>query len=135
MQRRKTRTKRPELVAALAAALALAGCGSGSERRAAPQPRLAAPLAAALAARSDEVVQALEAGDSCTAAAHAQALQEAAISAINAGRIPGPLQEPLGSSVSDLVSRIHCVKKADEPRDRGKHKGRGKHGKGHEGDD
>jgi hypothetical protein len=135
LQRRKTRTRRPELVAALAAALALAGCGSGSERRAAPQPRLAAPVAAALAARSDEVARALEAGDSCTAAAQAQALQQDAISAINAGRVPGPLQEPLGSTVSDLLSRIRCIKKADEPRDRGKHKRRGEHGKGRKGDD
>jgi hypothetical protein len=62
-------------------------------------------------------------------------LQQDAISAINAGRVPGPLQEPLGSSVSDLLSRIHCIKKADEPRDRGKHKGRGEHGKGRKGDD
>ena len=129
MQRRKTRTKRPELGAALAVALCLAGCGSGSEHRVAPQPKLPAPVASALASRSDEVAQALAGGDQCRALSLAQQLQQETISAINADRVPGAFQERLGSTVADLLSRIQCVPTVKPP-DRGKHKGKGKKHKG-----
>ena len=132
MPRRKTRTRRPELGAALAVALCLAGCGSGSEHRVAPQPKLPAPVASALASRSDEVAQALAGSDHCRALSLARQLQRETIAAINSGRVPGAFQEQLGSTVGDLVSRIQCVPTA-KPRDSGKHKGKGK--KKHEGDD
>ena len=132
MQRRKTRTKRPELGAALAAALCLAGCGSGSEHRVAPQPKLPEPIASALASRSDEIAHALAGGDQCRALSLAQHLQRETISAINAGRVPGAFQEQLGSTVGDLLSRIQCVP-AVKPPESGKHKGKGK--KKHEKDD
>jgi hypothetical protein len=132
VQWRKTGTKGPELGAALAVALCLAGCGSASERRAAPQPKLPAPVASALASRSDEVAQALAGGDHCRALTLAQQLQDETIAAVNAGRVPGAFQEQLGSTVGDLVSRIRCVP-ASKPRDDGKHKG--KHEKKHKGDD
>jgi hypothetical protein len=129
LQRRKTRTRRPELGAALAAALCLAGCGGGSEHRAAPEPRFPRPVATALASRGDEVARALADGDSCRALSLAQQLQRETIAAINAGRIPGAFQEQLGSTVGDLVSRIKCVPVEQKP-DRGKHKGKHKkHGK------
>jgi hypothetical protein len=132
LQRRKTRTRRPELGAALAAAFCLAGCGSGSEHRVAPQPKLPAPIASALASRSDEIAQALAGGDQCRALSLAQQLQQETISAINAGRVPGAFQEQLGSTVGDLLSRIQCVP-AVKPPESGKHKGKGK--KKHEKDD
>jgi hypothetical protein len=132
LQRRKTRTKRPELGAALAAALCLAGCGSGSEHRVAPQPKLPEPIASALASRSDEIAHALAGGDQCRALSLAQQLQQETISAINAGRVPGAFQEQLGSTVGDLLSRIQCVP-AVKPPESGKHKGKGK--KKHEKDD
>jgi hypothetical protein len=132
LQRRKTRTKRPELGAALLAAFCLAGCGSGSEHRVAPQPQLPAPVASALASRSDEVAQALAGGDQCRALSLAQKLQQETISAINAGRVPGAFQEQLGSTVGDLLSRIQCAP-AVKPPESGKHKGKGK--KKHEKDD
>jgi outer membrane murein-binding lipoprotein Lpp len=124
LQRRKTRTRRLELGAALAAALCLAGCGGGSEpRAAAPQPKLPSLVATALASRSDEVARALTAGDSCRALGLAQQLQRDTIASINAGRVPGAFQEQLASTVGDLVSRIQCVP-AEEKHDRGKHKGK-----------
>ena len=125
MERRKTRTRRPELGAVLAAALSLAGCGSGSDERAAPQPKLPSPVAAALASRSDEVAQTLTAGDSCRALKLAQQLQQETVAAINAGRVPAPFQEQLGSTVGDLVSRIRCVPDV-KPHDSGKRKGKDK---------
>ena len=131
MQRRKTRTKRPELGAALAAVLCLAGCGGGSEHRAAPQPKLSPPVAAALASRSDEIAQTLAAGDPCRALTLAQQLQQETIAAINAGRVPAGFQEQLGSTVGDLVSRIKCGPAA-KPHDNGKHKGKHKKDEGND---
>lgn len=133
MQRRKTRTRRPELGAALAAALFLAGCGGGSERRVTPQPKLSQPVAAALASRSDDVAQALAAGNPCRARDVARQLQQETVAAINAGRVPGPFQEHLGSAVGDLVARIRCLQPAVGEQGKGKHKGKEK--KKHEGDD
>ena len=130
MQRRKTRTKRPELGAAVAVALCLAGCGSS--HRVAPQPKLPAPGASALASRSDEVAQALAGGDQCRALSLARQLQQETIAAINARRVPAAFQEQLGSTVGDLLSRIQCVP-AVKPPEGGKHKGKGK--KKHEKDD
>ena len=138
MQRRKTRTRRLELGAALAAALCLAGCGAGAERRAAPQPKLPRPVAVELAQTSDAVADALEAGDDCTALALAQQLQQQTIAAMNDRRVPGPLQEPLQATVNDLAGRIQCItppEEEDEERGRGKDKDKGKGKKHGEGDD
>ena len=128
MPRRKIRTRRSEVGAALAAALCLAGCGSGSEHRVAPPPKLPHAVASALASRSDEVARTLTAGDSCRAASLAQRLQQETIAAINGGQIPGAFQEQLGSTVADLVSRIRCVpvQNRDEDRHKDKRAGRPK---------
>ncbi len=107
------------------AALALAGCGGGSEHRAAPPPKLPPTLGSDLAAQSDRVARALDAGDGCGAAALAKELQQQTIAAINAHRVPAPFQEDLAASVTDLVSRIVCVP-VQQPQDRGKHKGKDK---------
>jgi hypothetical protein len=109
----------------MAAAVCLAGCGSGPTPRAAPPPKLPAAVAASLAARSDEVAQALAAGDACRAASLAQQLQRETLASINSGRVPAPFQEHLASAATDLVSRIQCIPSA-QPHDRGKHKGREK---------
>jgi hypothetical protein len=108
------------------------GCGSGSEHRAAPQPKLPQPVAWALASRSEEVARALTAGNPCGALSLAQHLQQETVAAINHRQIPGAFQEELGSTVGDLVSRIQCVPAQGE-HDNGKHKGEKKNK--HEGDD
>ena len=120
MRRRKIRTRRPELGAALAATLCLAGCGSGtSERRAAPTPRLPSAVAAQLADQSDKVAAALDAGDPCDARAQAVLLQQETIKSINEGRVPGPFLEHLTSAVGDLLARIECTPPPDEDRGKG----------------
>lgn len=129
MQRRKTRTRRPELVAALLAALWLSGCGSGPDHRAAPAPKLPPAVASDLAARSDQVARALAAGDACHAADLARQLQQQTIAAVNAHRVPAVFQEDITSTVNDLVGRITCVPARKTGEDRGKHKGEKKHGK------
>lgn len=121
--------------AALAAALFLAGCGSGTDKHAAP-PRLPRTLAVGLAQRSDEIADALAAGSACRALNLARGLQQQTISAINARRVPGPLQEPLQASVNDLADRIRCVppapqgRKKEHGKDKGKQHGKKKHDEG-----
>lgn len=140
MRRRKTRTRRPELGAALAAALCLSACG-GAKQSVPPPPTLSHSLGSSLAARSDGVAAALAAGDSCRALALARRLQQQAIAAINAGHVAAELQEELLSSVNALVARVQCVPpptppqpapQVEPPHDHGKHKGerKHKHGKG-----
>jgi hypothetical protein len=106
-------------------AASLAGCGSGAEPRTAPPPRLPRALAASLAAQSDRVAQAIEGGDGCQAASLARVLQSQTIAAINARRVPAAFQEPLTSSVTDLVSRIRCLppQKPGDEHGHGKKKG------------
>jgi hypothetical protein len=121
------------------AVAALAGCGGGSERSAAPPPRLPAALASQLAQRSDRVAALLEVGQSCPALDEARRLHEQTIAAINTGRVPGPLQEQLSGAVGDLVDRIHCVpppRNEDEDKKPAKdHEGKDHKGKDHKGKD
>ena len=111
----RIRTRRREAGAAVAAALialcafVAGGCGSETRRSAPPPPRLPAALAADLASHSDDVARLLDASDGCGALDAAKALQRRAIAAINAGRVPARLQEPLSTAANDLVFRIHCV--------------------------
>jgi bacterioferritin-associated ferredoxin len=129
----KSRTKRLAFVMAAAAALCLSGCGSSPSERAAPPPKLPAPVAQTLAARSDEVAQALAAGDSCGALDAAHQLQQETIAAINARRVSAAFQEHLLTTVNDLASRIGCVPVQEEPEQKDHHKGKrekGDKGKG-----
>ena len=135
MRRRKTRTRRAELGAALAAALCLTACG-GAKQSAPPPPAFSRAVAASLAAQSDAIASALAVGDSCRAATLAHRLQQDTIAAINEGRVSGALQEQLSSAVNALVVRVHCVPPPPAPaprephHDHGKHKG--EHKKKHE---
>jgi hypothetical protein len=124
-----TRTRLPELGATLGLALALGGCGGSDERAAPPPPRLPAPLASQLASRSDEVARLLESNDGCAALAAAKKLQEDVIAAINSGRVPARLQEPLQGAANDLTVRITCVPPQPPPDE--DDEGKDKHGKGH----
>jgi hypothetical protein len=117
---------------AVVVVVAVAGCGGAQ----AQEPKLPRALARQLAAQSDRVATALRAGNGCDAAAAARRLRSEATAAVNAGRVPGALQEPLSSAVNDLVSRTRCVRVPVTPapapapappsRDHGKHKGKAK---------
>jgi hypothetical protein len=116
------------------------GCGGSAKEAAPPPPTFPRPVAAALAAQSDAVADALAAGDACRALAQARQLQRAAIDAINARRVDARLQEDFQSAVNDLASRVTCTppptaQPEDEKHDRGRHRDKG-HGKNkNEGDD
>lgn len=114
--------------AAVLLVLGLAGCGGTPRSAEPPPPRLPRAVATPLAQRSDAIAVALAAGDSCRAAALAHQLQQETIDAINAGRVPAALQEPLSGSVNDLAGRIACIPPPpDEKQDHGKHEGHDKH--------
>ena len=85
------------------------GCGGGHHAQSQrPRPTLPHALAVQLASASGDVARKLDAGDACGALAAARTLQQRTIAAINGGKVPGPLQEPLQSTVSDLAGRIRC---------------------------
>jgi hypothetical protein len=115
--------------------LVVAGCG-GSRQAA---PKLPHDLGATLASQTDRIASAAERGDPCTALSLARGLQSSVIQAINAGRVPGDLQEPLQTAANGLVDQLRCVQPAPPPRPPPpeKHHGKGhekkkKHGKGHD---
>ncbi|HEY8627190.1 MAG TPA: hypothetical protein VIL56_02675 [Gaiellaceae bacterium] len=118
---------------ALLTLVLLAGCGGS--RTVTPEPTLPAPLAARLATYADETARLVAAGDACGARQQALALQHTTVAAINAHRVPGPLQEPLQTSANDLVNRIVCAPPPAQttttaPSDEGNGNGK-KQGKGH----
>jgi hypothetical protein len=121
-------------IVCIAAALAAAGCG-GAERSAEttpPRPVLPRAVADDLAARSDAIADALDAGDVCTAAHRADELKGATIAAINEGKVPAPFQEDLQARANELVNEINCPPPpttTEEEGDGGEGKGKGK-GKG-----
>ena len=121
------------------------GCGGQHHARSShrQRPKLPHALAVQLESASAQVAERLDAGDSCGALAAARSLQQRTIDAINGRSVPGPLQEPLQSAVTDLAARIRCTPPpAPSPpaapaenhghghKDHGKHKGHG----GDEGD-
>lgn len=112
MRPRRIRTPRHRSLALLAL-LVVAGCGGGERQRDGNRPdatpRLPAPLAAELAARSDAVAASLDADDPCGARRQAEALQKDVIAAVNVDRVPPRYQEELGAAVFSLVASIECV--------------------------
>lgn len=116
----------------VAAALAAGGCGGG-ERSAdttAPRPTLPRTVAEDLAARSDAIADALDAGDVCTAAVRADELQDATVTAINNGQVPQEFQEDLQARANELVNAVNCppppTTTEEKEEENGEGKGRGK---------
>jgi hypothetical protein len=130
---------------ALAAAglTALCACGGSSGGQQQP-PGIPADLASDLAARSERVAAALDAGAPCAALAQARSLQSAVSRAIASAAVPLALREELRVAVERLAGRIECAPPPApeaaapaEPERDGEGKGHGKkanHGKGHDGD-
>jgi len=100
--------------------------------------RLPASLGHDLAARAARVAAELSSGDTQAARSDAFALRRAVVAAIDAGRVPAGLQDPLLAGATRLLSRIpvsgplqppppkhekpeHKRKKKDEKKRHGKH--------------
>jgi hypothetical protein len=95
-------------VAAVAAVALLAGCGGSHSAKPPPQPRLPHALGQAWSREADAVAAALARNDGCAAEQQAGRLRAEVIAAVNAGRVPRALLEPLTSAVNALPARITC---------------------------
>lgn len=111
-----------------ACAVALSGCGDGSEQTS-QQALLPRGLATDLAAKSEAIAGALDAGDECGAANLADELKDAVAAAISAGQVPDALQEDLESTAVDLQNSVNCP--PPEKHDKGKGEDKGEK-KGHD---
>src|SRR5262249_18976217 len=120
-------------IALLSAAALCAACSDHARRAEPPPPKLPTALAAQLATASDAVAARLDAGDGCGALATARALQQQAIAAINARRVPAAFQEGLLAATNDLVARITCVPPPPQEEHHGKGKDKGQGNQGGEG--
>lgn len=114
-------------LAAFSLAIALAGCGSSSETSTG-QPALPRALANMLADKSDEIASALEGGDPCGAAHHADELKKAVDAAVSDGQVPAVFRGELERTATDLQNEVNCT---EEHGDKGKGEKKGhedKHG-------
>jgi hypothetical protein len=89
----------------IACALVLGACGSGSDSG---TGALSSSVAERLASAADQIASSLDNGDTCDAAAEADALQREANEAIAAGEIPAELRTRLTTAVTDLVNEVNC---------------------------
>lgn len=112
-------------LAAAGCAVALAGCGGGSETSSS-EPSIPAPLADDLASQSDAIAASLEGGDVCGAAQQADALNDSVNDGVANGQIPKVLQGELQSVVAELVNTVNCEEPEEEDEENGKGKGKGK---------
>ena len=110
-----SRVHRPlSRAAALAGALALAACGGDGDTSDEAAPTLPPGVAQALARASDEVAASLDAGDGCRAAEEAAELRDGALVAVDEGRVPPELADPLLAAVERLEAQVVCVE-VEEP--------------------
>jgi hypothetical protein len=128
----RTRTSLQRTIVLVAIALAATGCGGerSAETTTPPRPTLPRTVAEDLAARSDAIGAALDAGDVCTAAVRADELQDATVTAINNGQVPQEFQEDLQARANELVNTVNCpappTTTEDKEGEDGEGKGRGK---------
>jgi hypothetical protein len=115
----------PLALIALGLALALAACGGASEQSSDEQliPRA---LASDLAAKSDAIAGAIDAGDVCGAAQLADELKDAVDIAISGGQIPPAYQRDLEEAATELQNEVNCEQpeQKDEGKDKGNDKGK-----------
>jgi len=116
---------RPAALASLAVVLALAGCG-GATTTQTESAAIPHSVAARLAAQSESIAAAWEAGDTCGAARQADDLRHAADDAIAAGDIPAAYQDELESAVVNLQNTANCTEEDSEDHGKGEDKGKGR---------
>jgi hypothetical protein len=104
---------------AVTLAIALAACGGGTTSTS-QGPALPRSVANELASKSDEIADALENGDQCGAAHHADELKERVDAAIAEGRIPPAFQDELVGAAIDLQNEVNCVEGSPKQKDKKK---------------
>lgn len=115
---------RPGTVAALSLAIALAGCGD-STKTPAQEPALPRAVANDLAAKSDQIADALDSGDRCGAAGLADRLKDAVETAVSGGQVPMAFQDELEQTATDLQNEVNCEEQEEDDKGKGKKKGQG----------
>ena len=103
-------------------AIALAGCGD-STRTSAQEPALPPEVANDLAAKSDQIADALDSGDVCGAASLADRLKNAAEAAVSGGRVPPAFQDELEQTTTELQNEVNCEDRKQDDKGKGKKKG------------
>jgi hypothetical protein len=103
-------------------AIALAGCGH-STNTSAQKPALPRAVANDLAAKSDQIADALDSGDVCGAASLADRLKDAVDAAVSSGRVPAAFQDELEQTATDLQNEVNCEEKKQDEKGKGKKKG------------
>jgi hypothetical protein len=104
-------------------AIALVGCG-GSTRTSAQEPALPRAVANDLAAKSDQIADALDSGDVCGAAGLADRLKDAVDAAVSSGQVPPAFQDELEQTATDLQNEVNCEEQKQDDKGKGKKKGR-----------
>jgi hypothetical protein len=103
--------------------IALTSCG-GSSQSPASEPQLPSAIANDLAGKSDQIADALEGGDECSAAQLADELKSAVDAAIAGGQIPPAFQNELERVAIELQNNLSChEEKGEHGEDKGKKKG------------
>jgi hypothetical protein len=129
------KTVRPSAgtLAALTLAIVLAACGGGSDTTARQAAALPRAVADELAAKSDEIADALDRGDQCGAAHHADELKDEVEAAIADGRVPAAYQGELERTATELQNEVNCDEhgKENKDQDQDQDQGKGKK-KGHD---
>jgi hypothetical protein len=105
-------------------AIALAGCGH-STNTSAQKPALPRAVANDLAAKSDQIADALDSGDVCGAASLADRLKDAVDAAVSSGRVPAAFQDELEQTATDLQNEVNCEEQKQDDKGKGKKKGHG----------
>ena len=105
--------------------LALAGCGGATPTQT-ESAAIPHSVAGRLAAQSESIAAAWEAGDTCGAARQADDLRHAADDAIAAGDIPAAYQDELESAVVNLQNTANCTEEDSEDHGKGEDKGKGR---------
>jgi len=109
----------------LAVVAALAGCGGATPTQT-ESAAIPHSVAGRLAAQSESIAAAWEAGDTCGAARQADDLRHAADDAIAAGDIPAAYQDELESAVVNLQNTANCTEEDSEDHGKGEDKGKGR---------
>jgi hypothetical protein len=78
-----------------------------------------------LAARSDQIADALDSGDRCGAARIADRLKNAVDAAVSGGQVPPAFQEELEQTATDLQNEVNCEEQKEDDKGKGKKKGQG----------
>ena len=112
-------------LAALTLALVLAACGGGSSVNS-ETPALPRSVADNLAAKSDEIADALDRGDQCGAAHRADELKDEVEAAIADGGVPAAYQGELERTATELQNNVNCDEQGKELKDEDKGKGKKK---------